>query len=147
MSPSLSVWVIIGSIAILPSMYQSTIFGTSVRPFAPPNAVRASCAGDELERAGGGLLAGFGDPDDDAGAPAAMAAFKAFASPPCCRWRQTYSRRAVGNFQHFVDDRLPILVPAVDEVGHSNLGPIPARRLMSTPTILLAPTSTHPGSH
>jgi hypothetical protein len=23
----------------LPSMYQSTIFGTSVRPFAPPNAV------------------------------------------------------------------------------------------------------------
>ena len=24
---------------ILPSMYQSTIFGTSVRPFAPPNAV------------------------------------------------------------------------------------------------------------
>jgi len=33
------VCVIIGSIAILPSMYQSTILGTSVRPFAPPNAV------------------------------------------------------------------------------------------------------------
>ena len=32
-------WVIIGSISILPSMYQSTIFGTSVRPRAPPNAV------------------------------------------------------------------------------------------------------------
>jgi hypothetical protein len=31
--------VIIGSISILPSMYQSTIFGTSVRPRAPPNAV------------------------------------------------------------------------------------------------------------
>src|SRR6202011_460500 len=28
-----------GSISILPSMYQSTIFGTSVRPRAPPNAV------------------------------------------------------------------------------------------------------------
>ena len=28
-----------GSIAILPSMYQSTIRGTSVRPRAPPNAV------------------------------------------------------------------------------------------------------------
>ena len=32
-------WVIIGSISILPSMYQSTILGTSVRPFAPPKAV------------------------------------------------------------------------------------------------------------
>ena len=32
------VWVIIGSISILPSMYQSTIFGTSVRPRAPPKA-------------------------------------------------------------------------------------------------------------
>ena len=31
--------MIIGSIWILPSMYQSTIFGTSVRPRAPPNAV------------------------------------------------------------------------------------------------------------
>ncbi|SLN77697.1 hypothetical protein ROG8370_03978 [Roseovarius gaetbuli] len=32
-------WVIIGSISILPFMYQSTILGTSVRPRAPPNAV------------------------------------------------------------------------------------------------------------
>src|ERR1700753_3396362 len=31
--------VIIGSIWILPCIYQSTIFGTSVRPRAPPNAV------------------------------------------------------------------------------------------------------------
>jgi hypothetical protein len=30
--------VIIGSIRIFPFMYQSTIFGTSVRPHAPPNA-------------------------------------------------------------------------------------------------------------
>jgi hypothetical protein len=28
-----------GSISILPSMYQSTILGTSVRPRAPPKAV------------------------------------------------------------------------------------------------------------
>ena len=33
-----SVWVISSSILILPSMYQSTIFGTSVRPRAPPKA-------------------------------------------------------------------------------------------------------------
>ena len=32
------VWVIRSSMLILPSMYQSTIFGTSVRPLAPPNA-------------------------------------------------------------------------------------------------------------
>src|SRR5205085_4631840 len=31
--------------------------------------------GDELERAGGDLLTGLGDADDDAGAPAAVAAF------------------------------------------------------------------------
>src|SRR5262245_52045730 len=39
MSGSGMVCVIIGSISILPSMYQSTIFGTSVRPRAPPKAV------------------------------------------------------------------------------------------------------------
>ena len=33
------VWVIRSSMLILPSMYQSTIFGTSVRPLAPPKAV------------------------------------------------------------------------------------------------------------
>ena len=38
-SSSLRTWVIMGSISILPFMYQSTIFGTSVRPRAPPNAV------------------------------------------------------------------------------------------------------------
>src|SRR5215831_3476444 len=39
MSGSGMACVIIGSISILPSMYQSTIFGTSVRPRAPPKAV------------------------------------------------------------------------------------------------------------
>src|SRR5882672_3674338 len=38
MRSSGSVCVIRSSILILPSMYQSTIFGTSVRPRAPPNA-------------------------------------------------------------------------------------------------------------
>src|SRR3546814_5103582 len=38
-SSSDSTWVIIGSIWILPFMYQSTILGTSVRPFATPKAV------------------------------------------------------------------------------------------------------------
>src|SRR5215471_862422 len=39
MSESGMEWVIIGSISILPCMYQSTILGTSVRPRAPPKAV------------------------------------------------------------------------------------------------------------
>ena len=33
------VWVIRSSMLILPSMYQSTMRGTSVRPRAPPKAV------------------------------------------------------------------------------------------------------------
>eukprot|EP01041_Mallomonas_annulata_P017821 gene17822-36461_t len=35
---SRSLWVMRSSMLILPSMYQSTIFGTSVRPRAPPKA-------------------------------------------------------------------------------------------------------------
>src|SRR5665647_2955669 len=38
MSSSGMVWVIRSSMLILPSMYQSTILGTSVRPRAPPKA-------------------------------------------------------------------------------------------------------------
>src|SRR3546814_134704 len=157
MSSNLRTWVIIGSMAIRPSIYQSTIVGTSVRPRAPPNAVpfhtrpvtrwngrvaislpasatpmttlvpqprwdqgaaRVGClpvgevgdprvdgdppvhipvydcrhvgaaasaaergplphpAGDQLERPRGDLLAGLGDADDDAGPPAAVAAFE-----------------------------------------------------------------------
>jgi endonuclease/exonuclease/phosphatase (EEP) superfamily protein YafD len=39
MRSSGSTWVIRSSMLIFPSMYQSTIFGTSLRPRAPPNAV------------------------------------------------------------------------------------------------------------
>ena len=38
MRDSGSLWVIRLSMSILPSMYQSTIFGTSDRPRAPPKA-------------------------------------------------------------------------------------------------------------
>src|ERR1051325_9377572 len=81
-------WVIIGSISILPSMYQSTIFGTSVRPRAPPKAVpppvwrpaggpaRAREGGPAPRPAGNGLdrpvfgpAAGRRHADDDALAP------------------------------------------------------------------------------
>src|SRR4051794_7812611 len=39
MRSSGSLWVMRSSMLIFPSMYQSTIFGTSVRPLAPPKAV------------------------------------------------------------------------------------------------------------
>src|SRR5579863_7415177 len=64
------VWVIIGSISIFFCIYQSTIFGTSVRPRAPPKAV------PRQERPVGDLLARTGDADDDALAPAAVAALE-----------------------------------------------------------------------
>jgi len=45
-------------------MYQSTIFGTSVRPRAPPNAVPfPDPPVTELERPGCNFLAGLRDPD------------------------------------------------------------------------------------
>ena len=69
-----------GSISILPSMYQSTIFGTSVRPRAPPKAVPfqtrpvTSWKGRVRD-----LLAGTGHADDDRLAPAAVGAFQRVA--------------------------------------------------------------------
>jgi hypothetical protein len=65
---------------ILPSMYQSTIFGTSVRPRAPPNAVPFHTRpGHELERPRADLLPGAGDADDHRHAPSAMAALERLA--------------------------------------------------------------------
>src|SRR5262249_9982750 len=77
MSGSGMVCVIIGSISILPSMYQSTIFGTSVRPRAPPKAVPFQTPpGHQLEWARCDFRAGRRDTDDDGLAPAAMAGFE-----------------------------------------------------------------------
>src|SRR3546814_16203478 len=45
-------------------------------PGAAEGRALPDAAGDELERACGDFLAGFGDADDDAIAPAAMAAFE-----------------------------------------------------------------------
>jgi hypothetical protein len=74
------VCVIIGSISILPSMYQSTIFGTSVRPRAPPKAVPFQTRPVTSWNGRVAIsLPASGDADDDALAPAAMAAFQRLA--------------------------------------------------------------------
>src|SRR5260221_10006003 len=70
-------WVIIGSISILPCMYQSTIFGTSVRP--PCAAERGAFphpAGHQLKRPRGNLGTRGGYYDYDRLASAAMAGFQ-----------------------------------------------------------------------
>ena len=108
---------------ILPSMYQSTIFGTSVRPRAPPKAVpfqtrpvtswkgrvEISCPAAATP-----MMIDF--------APAAMAAFERLAH----RRRQADALEGeIGAPAGQVDDRLDHLVAAdlvgVDVVGHAEL--------------------------
>jgi len=94
---------------ILPSMYQSTMRGTSRRPFgATERRALPHPAGDELERAGADLGARRRDPDDRRNPPAAMAAFERLAH-----------RRDIA-------DALKAVIGAalgqVDEVGHQIAG-------------------------
>ena len=83
MSPRLSVWVIIGSISILPSMYHSTIRGTSVRPRAPPKAVPFQV---RPVTSWNGRVAISAPrrryPDDDGHPPAPMGAFERVRASP-----------------------------------------------------------------
>ena len=65
--------------SIFLSMYQSTIFGTSVRPRAAEGRAAPDAAGDELKRPRGDLLPRAGDADDDRGAPAFVTALERLA--------------------------------------------------------------------
>ena len=106
---------------ILPSMYQSTIFGTSVRPRAPPNAVPFQTR--PVTSWNGRVAISWpdaGDADDDALAPAAVAAFQRLAHTSTCA---DAFEREVGAAAGEVDDRLHHLVAAdlvrIDEMGHA----------------------------
>ena len=80
MSASGMVWVIIGSIWIFFSMYQSTIFGhVGAAARAAERRALPDAARDQLEGARRDLLAGAGDADDDADAPAAVAGLQRLA--------------------------------------------------------------------
>ena len=80
MSSSGIVCVIRSSMLILPSMYQSTIFGTSVRPLrAAERRALPHPAGHQLERPRADLLAGRRHADDHALAPALVAALERLA--------------------------------------------------------------------
>ena len=65
--------------SIFLSMYQSTIFGTSVRPRAAERRALPLAPGDELERTRRDLLPGPRDADDDGDTPAAVAALEGLA--------------------------------------------------------------------
>src|SRR4029453_9752372 len=78
-SVSRMVCVIIGSISIFPSMYQSTIFGTSVRPRAAECRALHNAAGAQLEWGGRDSRARRGDADDDGLAPPTMARLQRLA--------------------------------------------------------------------
>src|SRR6185437_6511653 len=68
------------------------------------------------------LLSGLGDSDDDARAPAAMAAYERGAHHlGIARAVEAVIRAAVRDLDHLFDDRLPVLSGRIDEVGHAEL--------------------------
>ena len=112
--------MIIGSISILPFMYQSTIFGTSVRPRAPPNAVPfqtrpvTSWNGRVAD-----FLAGFRHADDDRYAPAAMAGFQRLAHHGGVAGAvEGVVGAAVGQRDQMRDD-IAVDLFRIDEMGHA----------------------------
>ncbi len=105
---------------ILPSMYQSTIFGTSVRPRAPPNAVPfhtrpvTSWNGRVAD-----FLARARDADDHRHAPAAMAALERLAHEiDVADALETVVRAAVGE-RHQMRDQIASDFFRVDEMGQA----------------------------
>ena len=119
-SSSGKVWVIIGSISILPSMYQSTMRGTSVRPLgAAEGGAAPDPAGHELEGAGGDLLAGAGDADDRALAPALVAAFERLAHGRDIADALEAMVGAAAGEVHQVGHEVAFDLLGVDEVGHA----------------------------
>ena len=132
MSSSFSVWVIIGIDRDLPvHVPVDDLRHVGAALGAAEGSAAPVAAGDELERARRDFLAGLGNSDDDARAPAAVAAFERGAHHlGVARRVERVIGAAVGDLEHFVDDRLAVFVPAVDEVGHAELAaPFLARRV------------------
>ena len=89
---------------IFPSMYQSTIFGTSVRPRAPPKAVPPGAPGNQLEWACADFLTSTGDADDDGFTPAAVAALEGLAHQI--------------DIAHALEAIVGAAIGATDQIGH-----------------------------
>jgi len=104
------------------SIYQSTIFGTSVRA-ADPAERRAlpHPPGDELERPSADLLAGAGDTDDHRDTPAAMGAFERLTHEvDIAHTLEAIVGAAVGE-RNQVRDEIAADFLWIDEVRHAEL--------------------------
>ena len=117
--------------SILPSMYQSTIFGTSVRPRAPPNAVPFQTR--PVTSWNGRVLIswpGAGDADDHRHAPAAVAALERLAHEvDVADALEAVVGAAVGQLDE-VRDEVALHFLRVHEVRHAELlGERLARRI------------------
>ena len=115
-----SLWVISGSMLILPSMYQSTIWGTCGAA-AHPAEGRAlpDPARHQLEGPGFDLLTRAGDADDDAFAPAAMAAFQRLAHQiHIADALETVIGAAFGQFDQ-IGHQIAFHLFGIDEMGHA----------------------------
>jgi len=131
--------VIMGSIWILPSMYQSTMRGVSVRPGGRPRRRIPSRTRPVTtwKGPGGDLLAGLGHANDDALAPAPVAGFQRLAHDGGVAVQsKVIVGAAVGEGARWADD------VAADGLGLTKWV-MPKRRpiplccpLMSTPMIL-----------
>ena len=110
--------MIIGSISIFPFMYQSTIFGTSVRPRAPPNAVPFQTR--PVTSWNGRVAISLPDSATpiDRHAPAAMAGFERLAHHGGIAGAvERVVRAAFGEPDQMLDDVADL--GRVDEMGHA----------------------------
>jgi hypothetical protein len=94
-------------------MYQSTIFGTSVRPLAPPKAepfqTRPVTSWNGRVR---NLLSRAGHADDDAGAPALVAALQRLAHELTLPMHSNVCRRRRSVRLHQMLDEVALRLPS-----------------------------------
>src|SRR3546814_4492952 len=94
----------------------------SPAPRAAKGAPLPYAAGDELERPGGNFLASFGNTDDDAFTPAAMAAFQRLAHDVRIAGAiETVIRASISRINHRRDHLVEANVLRIDELRHAKL--------------------------
>ena len=132
---------------ILPSMYQSTIFGTSVRPRAPPKAEPFQTR--PVTSWNGRVVrspARPGDADDDRLAPSRVAAFQRLAHHlDVADALEAVVGAAVGQVDQMGDQVAPTSSGLTKWVMPNLRARASAAGLMSTPMIMSAPTILRPG--
>ena len=115
------------SISILPSIYQSTILGTSrAASWHRQRRALPDTAGDQLERPGADFLARAAHTDDRRFRPSPMAALERLTHRGRCRCIRTMIRTTIGQV-HQVADKIALDSLRIDEMGHAEAFSILAR--------------------